>query len=193
MGGKGGTLLQTAPKASATPESRGVAFPPHPCIIRNMPLSVVAEQVKQQIPEIVDRYLKGESIISLAAEKGVHRQRLYEWMLAGIGDDNYHDTVTKVLVRRVAEADEALENPSVEPDTQRAHARARIARTDLERRRPGLYGIKQHITVDQRVSVEVSLSEDASSLLNHVRAAAQLPHSTIDQDSVADAEVIEDQ
>lgn len=98
------------------------------------------------IPQVVQRYLGGESIVKIASELGVHRQRIYEWMLAGVGDKHYHDTVTQVLVRRVADADEALECPDVEPDTARARARADLARRDLERRRPALYGQKQEIT-----------------------------------------------
>jgi len=112
-------------------------------------------QAKARLPEIVERYLAGESMQVLASETGVHRQRLYEWMLAGIGDQSYHDAVTAVLVRRISEADLALEDKAVEPDTARAQARARFARMDLERRRPHLYG--QRIETNAAPSITVNV------------------------------------
>ena len=118
-----------------------------------MSRSKALQAAKDQIPDIIPRYLAGESMQKLAAELSVHRQRLYEWMLAGMGDEQYQDLVTQVLVRRISEADEALEDARIEPDTARAHARARFARMDLERRRPHLYGQKQQI--NQEVSVVI--------------------------------------
>ena len=90
----------------------------------------------------------------LAAENGVARSTIYEWLLAGVGDEKYNDLVTRALVRRVSESDEALENPEIEPDTTRAHARAKFARLDLERRRPALYGAKSESKLDVGLRVE---------------------------------------
>lgn len=98
-----------------------------------------------ELPEIVRRYAAGESVQTLAAEVGVHRATLYRWMLAGTGDQQYHELVTHCLVQRVAEADEALRNAQDACDIARAREMARFARMDLERRRPHLYGPRQEI------------------------------------------------
>ena len=142
---------------------------------------------KPDIKSIAERYAAGESMQVLAAENEVHRQRLYEWLLSDLGEKEYSTLVTKALVRRVSEADEALENPRIEPDTARAHARARFARMDLERRRPALYGAKQQIDVTHTVKVDERLVDDLERLLGE-RARTGVMSNTLD---VSDAETVE--
>ena len=140
------------------------------------------------LPSVVSRYLAGESMQTLAAENSVARQSLYEWMLAGIGDEAYGAAVTSVLVRRVNEADHALEDPSIEPDTARAQARARFARMDLERRRPALYGQKPVNLTINTTNVDQAVIVSASDLLETVAAkrhAAVLPLDPEGEDSVS--------
>lgn len=129
--------------------------------------------------EIAKRYAAGESMQALAAEHKIHRQRLYETLLGGLGDEKYSELVTSALIRRVSESDEALENTSIEPDTARAHARARFARMDLERRRPQLYGAKQE-TLAVNIAVQiVAFSEgnrhDIMPVLTHPAASLPAP------------------
>jgi len=100
------------------------------------------------LPEIVRRYASGESVQTLAAETGVHRATLYRWMLAGVGDVQYHDLVTRCLVQRVADADRALAAAREPCDIARAREVARFARMDLERRRPALYGQQQRLMLE---------------------------------------------
>ena len=120
----------------------------------------LANRARADLPDIVRRYAAGASMQTLAAEYGVHRQRLYEWLLGGAGDAAYGDLVTSVLVRRVADADAALESAEVEPDTARAAQRARFARMDLERRRPALYGSSPVIALNvAAISVDALLGE----------------------------------
>ena len=110
---------------------------------------------KAHLPAIITRYANGESMQVLAAEAKVHRMTLYRWMLAGLGDEDYHDLVSYCLVQRVAEADEQLQN-AVDPcDIARARETARFARMDLERRRPSLYGPKQEIKQDTSLTITV--------------------------------------
>lgn len=103
---------------------------------------------KQQLDfdSLISRYLSGESVQTLAAEAGKHRATIYRWMLAGLGDKDYHDVVTECLVTRIADADQRLETASDGCDIARAREMARFARMDFERRRPALYGQKQEIT-----------------------------------------------
>lgn len=97
------------------------------------------------IPEVISRYLKGELIKDLAKEHGVARQTIYNWMLAGLGDKDYPQEITNALVRRIADADEALDSAANSLDLARAREQCRFARMDLERRRPELYGAKQEV------------------------------------------------
>ena len=95
------------------------------------------------VAELAARYAAGESMQTLAAEHSVHRSTLYRWLLAGQGDDKYHELVTHCLVQRVAEADAMLLDESC--DIARAREVARYSRMDLERRRPALYGAKPEL------------------------------------------------
>lgn len=105
-------------------------------------------EVVSALPEVIKRYRKGESVAEIAKERRVSRRTIYNWLLAGIGDEAYHDLVTECLVARVCDADEELEAARLSGDSVRVTAAqhtARYARMDLERRRPGLYGPKQEV------------------------------------------------
>lgn len=93
-------------------------------------------------------YTRGVSIQTIAAEHGVDRGTIYDWMLAGLGKEQYNQLITRALVRRVATADEQLEGAEEPHHIARAREVCRFARMDLERRRPELYGQKSHLTVE---------------------------------------------
>jgi hypothetical protein len=115
---------------------------------KRVPIAVVqGEVVADPVPEIVRRYARGESMIDIAADMGVSKAILYRWLLAGVGDERYHDIVTQCLVRRVMDADESLDCAATPIEVARAREQARFARMDLERRRPKLYGAKPELFV----------------------------------------------
>lgn len=98
------------------------------------------------MPEIISRYLAGESLQVLAAECKKNRRTLYKWILAECGGEQYRELVTEALVARIADADEALEDAREKGDPVRVAAcreACRFYRMDFERRRPALYGAKQ--------------------------------------------------
>jgi hypothetical protein len=103
---------------------------------------------REAIPEIVTRYLAGESLQTIAPDFKVATRTLYRWMLSELGDGTYQDLVTHMLVSRVADADAELQLASDACQIARAREQARFARMDLERRRPHLYGQKQHVLVE---------------------------------------------
>lgn len=113
-----------------------------------------AEQAPE-LPEIVARYLKGESMQVLAKECGTYRKKLYRWMLSELGGDKYREVVTECLVNRIADADEMLEQAEGPVEIARAREIARFARMDFERRRPSLYGVKQEVrhTIEPRLTI----------------------------------------
>jgi hypothetical protein len=106
------------------------------------------------IPEIVRRYLAGESVQEIAVDEAVTggrkvtRRTIYRWMLGGVGDEKYGELVTEALVNRVADADDDLDEARTARDPiamAAARETARFARMDFERRRPALYGPKQEV------------------------------------------------
>lgn len=139
------------------------------------------EQSSPNIPEIVRRYASGESMQTLAQEHGVNRTTIYRWMLTEQGDKHV-DTVTQVLVNRVAEADARLELAEDVCNIARAREMARFARMDLERRRPALYGIRQQITHEIGHGLGEAL-RDARKRVAQTTHAALLQPSTIDNDT----------
>lgn len=107
------------------------------------------------LPDLLQRYLNGETIRSLAAESKIARQTLYNWMLAECGPE-YESMITTALVNRIAEADEQMENSPDMMGFARGREMAKFARMDFERRRPKLYGPKQEVQVDHTVHITVN-------------------------------------
>jgi len=109
----------------------------------------------------IQRYLNGESMQVLAKQAGITPQGLYKrfkrFMLSYEGsEDAYVSLITQALVDRVADSDAKLENAWDVVEIARAREQARFARMDLERRRPKLYGQKQQVDVDNRITVTVN-------------------------------------
>lgn len=93
----------------------------------------------------IEAYAAGISIQDIAAQHGVDRGTIYDWMLADLGGEQYQQLITRALVRRIADADHKLEAADEPHHIARAREMARFARMDLERRRPALYGQRSHI------------------------------------------------
>ena len=113
------------------------------------------------LPEIITRYLNGESLQTIAPDYRVSSRTLYRWMLNGLGDAGYQSLVTDTLINRIADADVDLELAPDMCQVTRASHRARYARMDFERRRPALYGPKQELQVDNKITVIVQRSGPA--------------------------------
>jgi hypothetical protein len=114
---------------------------------------------KVDLPDLIRRYAAGETTQSLADEAHVHRSTIYEWMLGGIGDSQYHALVTKCLTNRISHADHLLETGAEMTDIVRAREMAKFSRMDLERRRPNLYGPRHAMSVDNNITVTVQRSK----------------------------------
>lgn len=98
------------------------------------------------VPEYVQRYLAGESILTIAPDYGVVARTIYRWIMSEMGDE-YPDLVTHVLVARIADADMQLAAADDQCQVARAREQARFARMDLERRRPSLYGTRPNTAI----------------------------------------------
>lgn len=121
-------------------------------------LPVIAKEQKPQvIADAIQQYIQGVSVQDIAKQYGVDRGIIYDWMLGGLGPESYEGLVTRVLVKRVRDADAMLESAEHPHHIARAREIARFARMDLERRRPNLYGQKQEIGGGQAVQININL------------------------------------
>jgi len=106
------------------------------------------------VPDLVQRYLNGESIQALADDTGHCFRTIYKWLLRDCGSE-YESLQTDALIARIADADQQLENACTKVSVARAREMAKFARMDFERRRPKLYGPKQESTVDASLTIIV--------------------------------------
>lgn len=142
---------------------------------------------KEEVMEIVRAYSTGEMTIpQLKVKYGLRSRRtVYNWMLAAVGDKKYHELVTQMLVNRVAEGDEKLEDAKDVLEVQRAREIARFARMDFERRRPALYGQKQLNVNVHELTVNAGLVGDLGEMLSKVsRKALPAPKDVDDAEEV---------
>lgn len=86
------------------------------------------------IPELIQRYLNGESTESLRKEANVSRRTIYNWMHSELSDEHYPDLVKQAIVNRIADADEKLANAQTALQIAQAREEAKFARWDAERR-----------------------------------------------------------
>ena len=75
-------------------------------------------------------------------------------MLSYTGTE-YDSIITDALITRVADADESMDMAEDSCSIARARERMKYSRMDLERRRPKLYGPKQEIQTDSKITVIV--------------------------------------
>ena len=121
------------------------------------------------IPDLVQRYLDGETILSLAAEHSTSYRTIYRWMLAETGEQ-YADLITHALVNRIADADQQMDSARDTCQLARAREQAKFARMDFERRRPKLYGPKQEVSVDEKITVIVQRHQPPQDIVIDVRS-----------------------
>jgi transposase-like protein len=122
-------------------------------------LPVIAEEKKPEvIADAIQQYVSGVSVQDIAKQYGVDRGIIYDWMLGGLGPENYESLVTRVLVKRVREADTMLEKAEEPHHIARAREIARFARMDLERRRPHIYGQKQEVANSAPIQINIGIA-----------------------------------
>ena len=116
---------------------------------------LVTEQSEEKppIPEIIQRYLDGESTAVLAKESKTSRRTIYNWMHSELTDKHYPDLVKQAIVNRIADADEKLALAADSLQVAQAREEAKFARWDAERRLK-LFRSNQE-AVDNRVMVVI--------------------------------------
>lgn len=114
-------------------------------------------EAREALPDIVKRYLAGESLQAVAPDFNVAARTLYRWLLSGMGEEHYKDLVTDCLTARIADADVALRLADDMCQIARAREEARFARMDFERRRPNLYGQQKEVKIQAPILVQINL------------------------------------
>ena len=111
------------------------------------------------IPALLDRYRAGEHLRDLAAEYGVTKQalqkRLDRWCLSGKGDVTMYEAVTDYLTDRLCTAMEEQELAVHPVVVARTRDTTNNWKWINERRRPKLFGPKQELSVDEKITVIV--------------------------------------
>lgn len=109
------------------------------------------------LPAIAARYRAGESLTRIGQRYGVTdeavRQRLEKWALAGHGDTEFGQMVTDYLVENAIQAKERMIKATDVLGVARGREEVKFWLWMLERRRPKLYGPKQHVQDDRTVTV----------------------------------------
>jgi hypothetical protein len=120
----------------------------------------VATLTKADIPQIIQRYINGESIQAIATDAHVARNTIYQWM-HGIGEQKYPELVTQAMIARMALADHQLDTAESHEDIARAREACKFTRWDLERRRPRTWGVRAEITMNGPAAIYLGLAEPA--------------------------------
>ena len=103
-------------------------------------------------PRAVERYLAGESMEAIARDEPCSLRTLYRYMLKELGPE-YYSVQQDILIGRIADADASLADADSNWRVAQAQAMGKFARFDLERRHPQLYGPRQ--AIDQQVRVTI--------------------------------------
>lgn len=106
------------------------------------------------LPDLIRRYLNGESTATLAAESHVARATIYNWIHRQDADPNL---VNQVLITRFAECEEKLENAQDALELARARELNNNAKWQLERR-SRMFAAKQEVTEDKTIRVIIEPS-----------------------------------
>jgi hypothetical protein len=117
-----------------------------------MDTNLPTEAPTPNVPDLLQRYLNGESIQGLADDTQHCFRTIYKWLLREAGPE-YESIQTDALIARIADADYALGNARDKVSVARAREVARFARMDFERRRPKLYGPKQELDVTTKYEI----------------------------------------
>lgn len=130
------------------------------------------------IPDLIRRYLNGESTAQLAHESHVARATIYNWIHRQDADPNL---VNQVLITRFAECEEKLERAQDALELARARELNNNAKWQLERR-SRMFAAKQEVTEDRTIRVIIEPSP------GQLRRAATQPID-VSQPQITDAEV----
>lgn len=107
--------------------------------------------ISPPIPDIIRRYLNGESTAQLAKESHVARATIYNWIHRQDADPNL---VNQVLITRFAECEEQLERASDPLELARARELNNNAKWQLERR-SRMFAAKQEVQQDTTIRVVI--------------------------------------
>ena len=130
----------------------------NPHLVKLPPSKIILPFDETALPEIVYRYLNGESMAEIGRDYDRAGRTLYRFMLSGMGEELWKQAQTDCMIVKISEADRKLEAAATAVDVKKYEALGKFARMDFERRRPVLYGQKRE--VHEKRSVRVFVNRD---------------------------------
>jgi hypothetical protein len=131
------------------------------------------------IPSLVQRYIDGESVYTLAKDMRVSMQTIYNWMHANLGEE-YKAIKRQVFINRIADADYEVMTAPTLLDLARAREMSRSVRWDIERAFPDQFGPKQQVQTDNTIRVIIQRDKPQPVVVQEQRQVGA-------RDNVADA------
>lgn len=139
----------------------------------------------QVIAQALQRINDGETLRQIAPSFNVSHVTLWS-LLIGDVPDQYKQAQQAVLIGRIADADQALEDAEDQLNLARAREQAKFARWDAERRLPNLFGAKQTVEHKHTVDLDAAM-QDARKALQ-----ARKTHTTYSVEAIEDAQIVGD-
>ena len=121
---------------------------------------------------VIHRYLSDERTADIAASYGVARSRLNQWLLQHAEEPWRQAQVARAITAK-EQAQDDLDEAQDPLTLARARERLRGAQWDLERLLSRLFGPKQEVTIDHRITVEHSITDSADLLLASYKRGVQ--------------------
>lgn len=122
-----------------------------------VPLHILSGQT--DLPDLIHRWLSGESLAKIAREQGLSdeglRKRIKSWSYRYSGDNQtYKDLAEQVLINRMVEAEEKLEESIDSVGVARAREVLNHSRWVTGRRLPQ-FADKQETRSDNRITITI--------------------------------------
>ncbi len=138
---------------------------------------IPADQHLAAVASAAQRIANGEHLKTIAAEIGVTPQAIGQWLLDEL-PEQYRVAQRRGLIRRIIDADKALDDAADPLSLARAREVARFARWDAERRLPALFGPKQEVTHVGAPQLNISFG---AAIQGECVAVTPTPQRTIEQ------------
>jgi len=131
-----------------------------------MPATTLAKlpaEVRADLPSfvksLIDRYMDGESVATIALSLGVSTARVY-LLLSEHDEEGWKGSQVAMALKRLDEAKELMDSAREQVDITRARESARIAQWDLERVWRRVYGQDVQVGLgNAMVQINIDLGE----------------------------------
>ena len=133
---------------------------------------------------VLERYLSDEKTSEIALSYGISRSRLHQWLLEH-AEEHWRKAQVARAVTALEQSKDDLASAQDPLTLARAREQMRGAQWELERLFSRLYGQKQEVTVDVRVTIDSTVLEQANTLIGQYKEVSMLSSPTDTDEGVA--------